>query len=150
MTSKYWPIAKKSVLYGSDRNLDSRNKRTESATSRRARGFPPIVWSNQRELLEMVRQFRSAVFQSAVAAQTNSPSDEALEWYARSLALADAYIARLARAISERPQGKGGWQVTQQLEKMYAEFAAHHDNPPPGMAVEVEPKTESQSQPEGT
>jgi hypothetical protein len=108
---------------------------------RRSRGPAPIVWSNQRELLTLVQRFRAAVLRSAVDAQTSNPADEVLAWYARSLALADAYIERLERAIDERPQGKGGWQVVSQLEKMYAEFAAHHDNPPAGMAVEVEPRT---------
>lgn len=101
----------------------------------------PIVWSERRELLTLVQRFRAAVLRSAVDAQTSNPADEVLAWYARSLALADAYIERLERAIDERPQGKGGWQVAAQLEKMYAEFAAHHDNPPAGMAIEVEPRT---------
>lgn len=124
----------------------------------------PIVWSNQREMLTMMRQFREAMALSAEDANrryrhtmgqpsSGDPIEDVraaseVMWYARSLSLADAYIDRLSRAIDERPQGKGGWQVASQLEKMYAEFAAHHDNPPPGMAVEVEPKTESQT--EGT
>lgn len=124
----------------------------------------PIVWSEQREMLDAMRQFRAAMaLGEADAARrhrhvmgqvSGDPAEDVraareAAWYARSLSLADAYIERLARAISERPQGKGGWQVASQLERMYAEFAAHHDNPPPGMAVEVEQKTESQSQTEG-
>lgn len=117
--------------------------------------FAPIVWSEQREMLDAMRQFRAAMALGEadaarrhrhLAGQVSGDPVEDVRaareaaWYARSLALADAYIERLARAISERPQGKGGWQVVALLEKMYAEFAAHHDNPPAGMAVEVEPR----------
>ncbi len=109
--------------------------------SRKSRPFTaPIVWSQQREMLEAMRRFRAAVLRSAVAAQTGH-SEEVLTWYARSLALSDDYIERLARAIDERPQGKGGWNVMSQLGKLYEEFAAHHDNPPAGFEVEVESRT---------
>lgn len=88
--------------------------------------FPPIVWSNQRELLTLVQQFRAATALGAedayrrhrhTAGQSSGDPVEDVRaarealWYTHSLALADAYIERLARAIDERPQGKGGWQV---------------------------------------
>lgn len=124
--------------------------------SGKSRDFAPIVWSNQRELLTLVQRFRAATALGAedayrrhrhTAGQSSGDPVEDVRaarealWYTHSLALADAYIERLERAIDERPQGKGGWQVVSQLEKMYAEFAAHHDNPPAGMAIEVEPRT---------